>query len=308
MSNETIKQFSTQDNRKLVDAVVTYEELFHLSEEDRITEYFGDYGLHYFKPHIESGLIDNRINAALDAIGCTREEAIANPTMLYRAEMKASMISRMAKKNEQIVYRNIKFTPEKINGICFVGVQLVNCDLRNLTLYHTNFDRAKMQDCRFDGAKLDSCSFYATDICQCSFRHADLYNSTFQCATIFNTNFQFADMDGASLADVKCIDVDFHMISGKVAGIETASFYHNGMRSQEIWNDMSLLFHEATDRESVLESRAVFAQSWLSGIESGKYKETEEFQVEKLSLNKMIQEYQQLQSEKEADIECDLEL
>lgn len=74
---------------RIIDLIATYEELFNVPEEKKVTEYYGDYGIHVLK---YKKIISNELKKkALDAIGLTNEEFLNNNDFVYRGNIITKM-------------------------------------------------------------------------------------------------------------------------------------------------------------------------------------------------------------------------
>ena len=83
-------EISTDDfnDRYSADLVATYEELMNIPHEKRVTAYFGDYGLHYFKYGTAESQIRPAYENALKAIEMSEQEfQKQKKNFLYRGEM-----------------------------------------------------------------------------------------------------------------------------------------------------------------------------------------------------------------------------
>lgn len=56
------RKANVPDTYKTVDLVATYEDLFNISHDQKVTHYFGDYGGHYFN----YGISQEQKNAAYE--------------------------------------------------------------------------------------------------------------------------------------------------------------------------------------------------------------------------------------------------
>lgn len=67
--------------------IATYEELFRVSESQRVTEYFLDYGMHVIKKNALMEDVQRTYEKALKSIGVTEEEFERDDQYLFRGEI-----------------------------------------------------------------------------------------------------------------------------------------------------------------------------------------------------------------------------
>lgn len=80
------------DTILITDLIATYEILFHVSEDERLTLYFGDYGAHYFKNNVTDEEIQPVYEKALEAIGLSEDEFKAKEgKYIYRCQIENDM-------------------------------------------------------------------------------------------------------------------------------------------------------------------------------------------------------------------------
>ena len=92
MSNENLR------SPLVVNLIATYEEVFLVPETQCITEYFGDYGSHFFKGDIADSAILAAYEKALQAIGLSKEEFEAKKlTYIYRANVRNDMRAHLSR-------------------------------------------------------------------------------------------------------------------------------------------------------------------------------------------------------------------
>ena len=70
----TVEYGQTLDTTININLIATYEQIVGVAESERITEYFGDYGQHFFKVGIYDEDIRPVLDKALTCIGLTEEE------------------------------------------------------------------------------------------------------------------------------------------------------------------------------------------------------------------------------------------
>ena len=99
------------ENKYNVNLVATYEELLKISESDRVTEYFGDLGIHIYKYGVNEEQILPLYKKALDVIEMTESEFLANNDLNnYRfeiiARMRDCLLSKSLLTGEEVLFIN----------------------------------------------------------------------------------------------------------------------------------------------------------------------------------------------------------
>ena len=89
----TEKNHSVLFNYKTSDLIATYEELFHISPEERVTYYYGDYGGHFFKYGTAEESICAAYEKALAAIQMDSDTFQQSKDFIYRGGIIARMQS-----------------------------------------------------------------------------------------------------------------------------------------------------------------------------------------------------------------------
>ena len=87
----------------VVNLIATYEEVFSFPDAQCITEYFGDYGSHFFKRDIPANVIQEVYQKALQSIGLSREEYEAESSYIYRANVRNDMYAHIHKEQEALL-------------------------------------------------------------------------------------------------------------------------------------------------------------------------------------------------------------
>lgn len=76
----------------LTDLAATYEELFSVPEDQRLTCYFGDYGQHFLCPGVTDQQLEAVCQKALNFMGLTEEEFLAREQeFIYRNNILTAM-------------------------------------------------------------------------------------------------------------------------------------------------------------------------------------------------------------------------
>lgn len=73
-----------------IDLVATYEDFFNIPENERMTMYFGDYGIHVRKGDYQGfncDIFNQRFNDALKCIGLNEQEYLNNQDFIYRGNI-----------------------------------------------------------------------------------------------------------------------------------------------------------------------------------------------------------------------------
>lgn len=63
---------------------------------DKVTDYFGDYGIHHFRYGVSEERVKEIYQRALDAIGMTEEEFKADGSMKYRSNIADKMSEHLS--------------------------------------------------------------------------------------------------------------------------------------------------------------------------------------------------------------------
>lgn len=119
------------------DLVATYEELLDIPDEQRITDYFGDYGIHYFRYGVTEEQIRPVYDKALEAMEMTEEEFHGNHSaFVYRGEiigrMRDCLLAKELKAGEKLLF----VATEPYGGpgdFCLRGGILLDVDQENKT-------------------------------------------------------------------------------------------------------------------------------------------------------------------------------
>ena len=80
---------------KTASLIATYEELLQVSEAERITHYFGDYGGHFFNDGVADFQIDAAYEKALKVMGMDSDTFQGDSAYLYRGEIIGRMRDRL---------------------------------------------------------------------------------------------------------------------------------------------------------------------------------------------------------------------
>ena len=80
---------------KTASLIATYEELLQVSEAERITHYFGDYGGHFFNDGVADSQIDAAYEKALKVMGMDSDTFQGDSAYLYRGEIIGRMRDRL---------------------------------------------------------------------------------------------------------------------------------------------------------------------------------------------------------------------
>ena len=80
---------------KTAGLIATYEELLQVSEAERITHYFGDYGGHFFNDGVADSQIDAAYEKALKVMGMDSDTFQGDSAYLYRGEIIGRMRDRL---------------------------------------------------------------------------------------------------------------------------------------------------------------------------------------------------------------------
>ena len=97
------------------DLIATYEELLAVPYEDNVTDYFGDYGLHYFRHDVTAEQIEPVYKRALAAMEMTEEE-FRQADYLYRGDIISRMRDCLLAKELQIGEKVLFVATEPYGG------------------------------------------------------------------------------------------------------------------------------------------------------------------------------------------------
>lgn len=75
----------------IVDLIATYEDLKNVSPQERLTAYFGDYGMNYMVNDFDLDTVRNARDEALRFMGMTQEEFTCNDAFWYRQNIRLRM-------------------------------------------------------------------------------------------------------------------------------------------------------------------------------------------------------------------------
>ena len=97
----TIEYGQTLDTAININLIATYEKMAGVAESERITEYFGDYGQHFFKMGIDDEEIRPVLDKALTFIGLTEEEYKSREhEFMYRTNVEKEINRQIELENE----------------------------------------------------------------------------------------------------------------------------------------------------------------------------------------------------------------
>ena len=90
-----VEQKNVLHSFKTASLIATYEELLQVSEAERITHYFGDYGGHFFNDGVADSQIDAAYEKALKVMGMDSDTFQGDSAYLYRGEIIGRMRDRL---------------------------------------------------------------------------------------------------------------------------------------------------------------------------------------------------------------------
>lgn len=94
----------------IVDLIATYEDLKNVSPQERLTAYFGDYGMNYMVNDFDLDTVRNARDEALRFMGMTQEEFTCNDAYWYRQNirlrMRESMMADKIQMGDEILFVN----------------------------------------------------------------------------------------------------------------------------------------------------------------------------------------------------------
>ena len=99
-----------------VDLIATYEEIMDIPDKERMTAYFGDYGMHYMTNDFDMDKARNIMNKALKSMGTSLEQFNASKELgirqNIRLRMREGMMAEKIKVDDTIVF----VTPEPLSA------------------------------------------------------------------------------------------------------------------------------------------------------------------------------------------------
>lgn len=87
---------------KTPELIATYEDLYRVPEQERVTYYYGDYGGHFFKYGMAEESICAAYEKALAAIRMSSEEFQASKNFVYRGGIIARMMDCTVKESSRL--------------------------------------------------------------------------------------------------------------------------------------------------------------------------------------------------------------
>lgn len=107
-ASEQDKPHPTLGTKYNADLAATYEELLQVPYEQKITDYFGDYGLHHFKHDVTEEQIRSVYDKALAAVEMTDDEFNSHKEFIYRSEiigrMRDCLLAKELKTGEEVLF------------------------------------------------------------------------------------------------------------------------------------------------------------------------------------------------------------
>lgn len=106
--------------QRKIDLVAYYEEDLNLSPDNRMTEYFGDYGLNVKKQSYQGfnqDVFNRRFYSALTISGLTEEQLISDDKYIYGSEIKKLFESPIIK-NKQNIEKGYSIEDQEELDIC----------------------------------------------------------------------------------------------------------------------------------------------------------------------------------------------
>ena len=90
-----VEQKNMLHSFKTASLIATYEELLQVSEAERITQYLGDSGGHFFNDGVADSQIDAAYEKALEVMGMDSDTFQGDSAYLYRGEIISRMRDRL---------------------------------------------------------------------------------------------------------------------------------------------------------------------------------------------------------------------
>lgn len=104
------------DAVETIELIATYEDLKKIPLDERVSAYFGDYGMHYLVNDVDIDKAIKLRDEALIAMGMTHEEYLSDKQFMYRQnirlKMREGMMAEKIKEKDTIVFVN----PQAVQG------------------------------------------------------------------------------------------------------------------------------------------------------------------------------------------------
>lgn len=104
------------DAVETIELIATYEDLKKIPLDERVSAYFGDYGMHYLVNDVDIDKAIKLRDEALIAMGVTHEEYLSDKQFMYRQnirlKMREGMMADKIKEKDTIVFVN----PQAVQG------------------------------------------------------------------------------------------------------------------------------------------------------------------------------------------------
>ena len=110
------------DAVETIELIATYEDLKKIPLDERVSAYFGDYGMHYLVNDVDIDKAIKLRDEALIAMGMTHEEYLSDKQFMYRQnirlKMREGMMADKIKEKDTIVFVN----PQAVQGTDIVKI------------------------------------------------------------------------------------------------------------------------------------------------------------------------------------------
>ena len=123
------------DTVETIELLATYEDLKKIPQDERVSAYFGDYGMHYLVNDVNIDKAIKLRDEALKAMGMTHEEYLSDKQFMYRQnirlKMREGMMADKVKEKDTIVF----VSPKPVKGTDIVKIlkgeiEAVNADTK----------------------------------------------------------------------------------------------------------------------------------------------------------------------------------
>lgn len=120
------------DAVETIELIATYEDLKKIPLDERVSAYFGDYGMHYLVNDVDIDKAIKLRDEALIAMGMTHEEYLSDKQFMYRQnirlKMREGMMADKIKEKDTIVFVN----PQAVQGTDIVKILNGNIESVNV--------------------------------------------------------------------------------------------------------------------------------------------------------------------------------
>lgn len=229
-----------------VDLLAKYEEKHNVPTNERLTEWFGDYGMNVPKKNITPEIVEQRLN------------------QFQTPDVNSSVTQ---------VIKNKILMQEKVNYALNdpTNVKYEHCEFREINFSNTNGKILQANNCRFYDCKFNDCNFIGTDFGGSVFTDCDIYNSNFSAANLngsgiyytrfFNSNFTNSEFCDSSIRHCSFNESTFSSTNVGNASMDSV-YFRNTTIKQPVKNldKLNITMGGATPEEVANHKRQILKQ------------------------------------------------